>query len=1003
MEKTVAGLREELSRLHGRTRVPMLVRIGQELWMGYWRTGPGSPSALGDLSGAIEMLDEAYSLLTPADPSIPADPARAQVGFLLGMSASARHGAHGGSEADRDTALTMLAEALSQPGLQPMLGTTARITLAQLYLSRAMEALTSTALRSGLAGGTSASSRNDADAAIRCLREVLGAKPASAEIVVLAENLLSLAESVRPLLSGDLTRLDIGTVMHAMAAIQQVQQRGFLVGIAGLSSPGSFSVDLSLVDPLDYPVMTAVGDPEQAPAVPPRQPAPVPRPPTEPNASRQAARDRLAALVGKPEEPVWEQVRALLEAGHGRVATGDLDAYVSAAANAVDAEEDGDPVESGLDRLLSAVGLCLRQRRDGSGWDDDSAGGGCLSAAEPLLAAAERIPASHPAAAVVVEALGGLLDGTRPLAGAVAGIADRFGEYAGEVAPPRAMVTALGELCRTVTTLATGAGVDPIPLAAAVAAVPADHAWSAMLSIAVEQVRLAAAVRAGNTVAIGVAPDGLAPLLHCLLRDDTEALRAAVDALAWTARGHGTAAVVGAAYLELATRAPAREQADLAAAIRLLSASSEALDDASEGLRTRTWWRLAEAYRRRGAPEDGESSRNAGLEALRGGDQDPRNAARFAGWMLADGRAQEAYTALEIAAAGSGRPESAAGPLVEDVLNVILGIAPSVAQPPDVPAWTDVATALREVGATALLYLHPTDDAGRTAGVLCLDAGTHRLDVLANVPVTDPLTSDDPGWSAIGGRWSDSCLLVAATGNLRRIALSAVRTSDGRRLAQEASVTYVASGTQAIRLAERPVVPAGRSPLFVVNPRGDRDAEMADVLVLRRLFYPRSICVGRALESLDGPGTREDVLIRLPGASLVHLACGVHGGRLHLSGAEVLEATAVRGGGLVILTESVTEGLAGTAESFLEAGFSGVIGWRWSVPAPFTALALFMTHLMLIDRQLPPAVAVTAVQRWMLDISRELPPLLPGAHRHIAETIDLTRPALWAALTYYGR
>ena len=369
--------------------------------------------------------------------------------------------------------------------------------------------------------------------------------------------------------------------------------------------------------------------------------------------------------------------------------------------------------------------------------------------------------------------------------------------------------------------------------------------------------------------------------------------------------------------------------------------------------------------------------------------------------MLADRRGAEAYTALEIAAAAGG-PEMLAAPLAEDVVNVILGIAPRVTRPPDVPAWTEVAAAVRKVGASGLLYLHPTDDAGRTAGVLCLDPGTQRLEVLANVPVTDPLTSDDPGWSAIVGRWSGGSLLVAATGDLRRIALSAVCTGDGRRLAQDVSLAYVSSGTQVIGLAARETAPVEKAPLFMVNPRGDRDVEMADVMVLRRLFYPRSACVGRALESVDGSATRADVLLRLPNASLVHLACGLRGTELDLTGEEVLEVTATRGSGLVILTEPATDGFGPTAEAFLGAGFSGVIGWQWPVPASFVALALFMTHLMLVDHRLPPAVAVAAVQQWMLDPCRDLPALLPGAHRNTVETIDLTRPTLWAALAYHG-
>jgi hypothetical protein len=419
---------------------------------------------------------------------------------------------------------------------------------------------------------------------------------------------------------------------------------------------------------------------------------------------------------------------------------------------------------------------------------------------------------------------------------------------------------------------------------------------------------------------------------------------------------------------------------------------------------------LAAAYRRRGAAGDAELSRDAGLTALRGAGQDPRSAARFAGWMLAEGRGAEAFTALEVAAAESDPP--ATDPLAEDILSVLLGIAPQVAPPSKVPTPAEVAAAVRTIGAAALLYLHPTDDAGRTAAVLCLDPAADRLDVLANVPVTDPLASDDPGWPAILGRWTTGSLLVAATGDLDRIALPAVRTGDSRRLTQDVVVSHVSSGAQAIALAARPVVPVDAEPLFVVNPRGDRDPEMAEVLVLRRLFYPHSTCLGRGLEPVDGAGTPDDVLARLPGTSLVHLACGVrHDGRteLQLAGGTILDATAIRGpakadgGGLVVLAEAGPDGFAAEAEVFLDAGFAGVIGWQRPVPAPFAALALFMAHLMLVDHRMPPASAVGAVHRWMLDPERDLPPFLTGAHLNAVATIDLTRPALWAALAYRGR
>ena len=66
------------------------------------------------------------------------------------------------------------------------------------------------------------------------------------------------------------------------------------------------------------------------------------------------------------------------------------------------------------------------------------------------------------------------------------------------------------------------------------------------------------------------------------------------------------------------------------------------------------------------------------------------------------------------------------------------------------------------------------------------------------------------------------------------------------------------------------------------------------------------------------------------------------------------------------------------------------------------ALAQFMLHLSLVDEGLAPSAAVGAVQRWMIDPARAVPPDLPTALAATATAADLTRPDLWAMLTYRG-
>src|SRR3954468_17682712 len=122
MDATIARLQEELSRLSGPARMPVLKQLGEEFVKRYMRIGPGSLSALGQLSAAIEVLDEAYHLMNPADP------ARSQVGGQLGWLLYARSGIHGGGEADRERAMVLIREALT-PGLPSMFTVGMRVAL----------------------------------------------------------------------------------------------------------------------------------------------------------------------------------------------------------------------------------------------------------------------------------------------------------------------------------------------------------------------------------------------------------------------------------------------------------------------------------------------------------------------------------------------------------------------------------------------------------------------------------------------------------------------------------------------------------------------------------------------------------------------------------------------------------------------------------------------------------------------------------------------------------
>ncbi|MEV4518539.1 hypothetical protein AB0K00_57480, partial [Dactylosporangium sp. NPDC049525] len=365
------------------------------------------------------------------------------------------------------------------------------------------------------------------------------------------------------------------------------------------------------------------------------------------------------------------------------------------------------------------------------------------------------------------------------------------------------------------------------------------------------------------------------------------------------------------------------------------------------------------------------------------------------------------------AGAGPAPADAPVDPLVDDVVAALIGLAPRGTPPPAPPEPAEVGAALRAVGATALMYLHPTDRSGRTVGVLCLDAATDRLDVAANVPVTDPLVADDPTWSAIAERWLDRGtasglprVLVAATGGLAGIAVPAARTGSGRRLVQELDVSRVGSGGEVVRLAGRDVRPVDADPVFVVNPRGDRAAEMIDIMVLRERYYPRSTCLGRAAEPVDGAGTATDLVSRLARATMTHLGCELRSGpaAVLLADGDVLDPGALRAvRGLVVLPPSDADTFGAVASALLAAGCTGVVGWLRPVAAPVAALAYFMLHRELVAERAAPAAAVGSVQRWMLARDRTVPPDLPAELAVTARTADLAAPALWAPLTYRGR
>jgi len=252
--------------------------------------------------------------------------------------------------------------------------------------------------------------------------------------------------------------------------------------------------------------------------------------------------------------------------------------------------------------------------------------------------------------------------------------------------------------------------------------------------------------------------------------------------------------------------------------------------------------------------------------------------------------------------------------------------------------FTEVTVALRAIGAETLFFPEP-------AGALCLDSLTGRL---------------EPAVAQPGVR------TVVVVGE------------DAPHAAEDQIVSYVASTNQVLDLVRRKVRPVTEAPVFIANPRGDREGATISTMLLRRSFYPLSAGFGRLIENADGIGTPDEVRAHAD-ASMLHLACGITTtGALELAGAAELDVSALTTsrGGLVILPPGH---FLPQADTLLGAGYTSVIGWRRPVPEPTAALMLFVLHAELVDNGRSPAAAVRAVRRWYRAPDRKaLPQLLAG-------------------------
>ncbi|MCU7730046.1 hypothetical protein ODJ79_40565 [Actinoplanes sp. KI2] len=273
-------------------------------------------------------------------------------------------------------------------------------------------------------------------------------------------------------------------------------------------------------------------------------------------------------------------------------------------------------------------------------------------------------------------------------------------------------------------------------------------------------------------------------------------------------------------------------------------------------------------------------------------------------------------------------------------------------------------------------------------------------DVPAAVRLAERIEADLPGATRLGDGFADVTAalrdagidaavypggveLDATSGQLRRIPDGTRRT--GRVVAiggpAEAADSFVRTAADLVALIRRGRRPVTVAPVFVANPRHDRDRATMDALRLRRTFYPRSIGLGHTVEDVTGPGTPEDVRAHL-NASLLHLGCGMtSAGALELAGPAELSAADIAAGprtpgGVAVLPPSA-EGAAALADALMTRGYTAVIGFAAPVPDEVGSIVHWLLHAAMADDSLDPAAAVARVRSWLRDPDRDpfdLPP-----------------------------
>jgi hypothetical protein len=449
-------LRAELAGLTGGARMAPLVRLGRQLMERYWRAGIGRPEGLPDLNEAIERMEEAFEHAEDGDVY------RGNIAAYAGWFRCGRYLAHGESDDDRETGISMLELALATPSLPPMLRTMSLVWAGQLYFGRVALFLQAPgSMMNLMSGQVPAELVGGLDRAVECLAEAIESKSASADLIEGVEATLTMVEVVRTMLRGKGAGMDTRKLVDAIAMTQKFQAR---VGVRGAAQADPSFIafesmrELLRSDVIDRPGLVMRDDSASEQAGPPRVVEPVQEQEAETPVDRESLRGQVrAALFGdEGGSSTVSEVAALLRPDAPALDVDTVDDAVALARSVVDFAGDGEGA-CPQDWFTLAVTLGLRHRLDVDGDDVDRADG--LSS---LLTAVRGMPAGGAGTGTMLATLGAFLTEDQPFDDTLDGVAEEFADRIDAVVATAAVTDAaelmtlhaLRCLCRAAEVLA---------------------------------------------------------------------------------------------------------------------------------------------------------------------------------------------------------------------------------------------------------------------------------------------------------------------------------------------------------------------------------------------------------------------------------------------------------------------------------------------------------------------------------------------------------------------